>query len=128
MKKCKKVFFLLMVLITTTIFGQKEERYRMTKKQAKEMVYFSLSDTTSHNVIGKYPILKDKSKAIAFAESILWSIYGKKIIERQKPYDVFLIDTYWLIKGTMPKGMKGGVFTIIIDSKNCKIIRITHGK
>jgi len=59
---------------------------------------------------------------------ILWDIYGKKRIKKQKPYNVYLIDKYWFLKGTLPKGMKGGTFMIIIDSRNYKVIRLTHGK
>ena len=129
MKKFKDFIILLTIILTSSsIFGQETERWKITEKQAKEIIGESLSDTTYHNVIGLQPILTKREKAIEFAEFILWNIYGKKNIEKQKPYDVFLINNYWFLSGTLPKGMKGGTFTIIIDSRNYRIIRLTHGK
>ena len=59
---------------------------------------------------------------------MLFSIYGKDNIIKQSPYEIYFIDNYWVIGGTLPKEYLGGTFLIIIDSRNCKIIRITHGK
>lgn len=129
MRKLKNIIILLtMILTSSIIFGQETERWKITEKQAKEIIRESLSDSTRHNVIGLRPILTKRKKAIEFAELVLWDIYGKKNIKKQKPYDVFLIDNYWFLSGTLPKGWKGGTFTIIIDSRNCKIVRLTHGK
>lgn len=129
MRKIKPIIILLTVILTSSVtFGQKTERWRITEKQAKEVIRESLSDSTHHNVIGLQPILKKRKKAIEFAEFILWDIYGKKNIEKQKPYDVFLIDNYWFLSGTLPKEMLGGTFTIIIDSRNYRVVRLTHGK
>jgi len=66
--------------------------------------------------------------AISVAEPILFSIYGKDNITKQRPYEIYFIDNYWVIAGTLPKGYLGGTFLIIIDSKDSEIIRITHGK
>ena len=56
------------------------------------------------------------------------SIKPKKNIENQKPYDIYEIDEYWIISGTLTKGTDGGTFMIIIDSRNYKVLRLTHGK
>ena len=100
----------------------------MTEKQAREFVLESLSDSTYHNVIGSQPILTKRERAIEFAEFILWDVYGKKNIEKQKPYNVFQIDNYWFLSGTLPKEMLGGTFALVIDSRNCRIVKLTHGK
>jgi len=100
----------------------------MTEEQAKSIVEETLKDSSLHNVIGDNSILTDKKKVIEFAEFILFDIYGKKNIESQEPYDVFQIDKYWLISGTLSKETKGGTFMMIIDSRNHKIIRLSHGK
>lgn len=104
------------------------QRSYISEAQAKKYVNEALKDATLHNVIGSNFILKTKEQAIAFAEMILFDKYGKKNIEGQKPYAIFQIDSYWLLQGTMLQGMKGGIFSIIIDARNCKIIRLTHGK
>ena len=56
------------------------------------------------------------------------SIYGKENIESQKPYEHYLIKNYWIIAGTLKKDIVGGTFLIIIDARNSKILKITHGK
>lgn len=98
----------------------------MKVEQAKTILDETLLDSTLHNVIGAKPILTEKENVIAFAEIILFDIYGKEQIEKQKPYDVFEMDEYWLITGTLDKEKVGGTFLIIIDSRNCEIIRLTH--
>ena len=128
MRNFKIIIILTLLFSSSIIIGQETERGKLTKKQAKEIVLEALSDSTLHNIIGVTSILTKEKKVVEFAEIILWDIYGKKNIEKQKPYNVFKIDKYWLLGGTLQKGMKGGTFMIIIDSYDCKIIRLTHGK
>ena len=73
-------------------------------------------------------IINDKETAISVSENILFKIYGKENIINQRPYEVYLIDGYWYLSGTLPKGMLGGTFTIILNSKNGEVIKLTHGK
>lgn len=73
-------------------------------------------------------VIKDSLTAINIAESILFSIYDEDNITRQRPYETYFIDKYWVILGTHPEGYLGGTFLIIIDSRNSKIIKITHGE
>jgi len=88
-----------------------------------------LSGKSQHNIIdNKTIIIKDSSTAINVAEPILFSIYGKNNITEQRPYEIYFIDNYWVLTGTLPKGSAGGTFLIIIDSRNSKVLRITHGK
>ena len=130
MKNIKLLAFCLFLFGSYTLQGQnKPNKVRMTKNEAKAALKVSLKDTTLHNVINKETnILTDEKIAIQFAELVLFEIYGQKTIEMQKPYDAFLINNHWLISGTITKGYKGGTFMIIIDARNYKIIRITHGK
>ena len=129
MRKIKnKITLLTIITSCLALYGQEKERPKMTEKQAREFVLESLSDSTYHNVIGSQPILTKREKAIEFAEFILWDVYGKKNIEKQKPYNVFQIDNYWFLSGTLPKEMLGGTFALVIDSRNCRIVKLTHGK
>lgn len=73
-------------------------------------------------------LIKNSSTAIAMAEPLLFDIFGKNQILTEKPYEVYLIDGYWYLSGTIPKGWKGGGFEIIISAKDGKIIRLTHYK
>lgn len=73
-------------------------------------------------------LIKNSSTAIAVAEPILFNIFGKDQILTERPYEVYLIDGYWYLAGTIPKGWKGGSFEIILNAKDGKVIRLTHYK
>jgi hypothetical protein len=73
-------------------------------------------------------LITDKETAIAMVEPLLFKIYGKEEIESERPYEIYLIDGYWYISGTLPKGYKGGTFIIIINSINGEVIRLIHEK
>jgi len=126
-----KITSLLMLFMFTLIScGQMtNNRTLLGKSYAEQELKIALTDSTQHNVIdNKSIIIKDETTAITIAEQILFSIYGKENIIKQRPYEIFSIDTYWVILGTLPKDDAGGTFLIIIDSRNSKIIKITHGK
>ncbi|QHI39002.1 hypothetical protein IMCC3317_44020 [Kordia antarctica] len=109
-------------------YGQENpDPRKMSKARAEIILIKALKDSTLHNVIGSEPILTTEKKVIEFAEFVLFDTYGKKNIEIQKPYNCIQIDNYWVISGTLHQEI-GGTFLIIIDSRNCKIIRLTHGR
>ena len=61
-------------------------------------------------------------------EPLLFDIFGKDQILSERPYEVYLIDGYWYLAGTIPKGSKGGGFEVVISAKDGQIIRLTHYK
>ncbi len=100
-------------------------------ENALDEVMLTLKSGSVHNVVNlESSIIKDKKTAIAVAEPILFGIYGKENIERQKPYDVQYVEVYWVISGTLKEGgfAFGGTFLIIMDSRNGQVLRMTHGK
>lgn len=130
MRNRKAIYFLTLLTFTLFACGQtKSDRTILGKEYAEKEIYSSLTEKPQHNVIdNKTVIIKDSLTAINIAEPILFSIYGKDNITNQRPYEIYFIDNYWLITGTLPYGWKGGTFLIIIDSRNSKVIKITHGK
>lgn len=107
----------------------KNGRNILGRQYAESELKSAVSDKTNHNAVdGKTPIIKDSLTAIAIAEPILFRIYGKDNITKQRPYETYLIDNYWVLFGTLPKGYLGGTFLIIIDARNSSVIKITHGK
>ncbi|MCA8830338.1 YbbC/YhhH family protein [Hymenobacter sp. BT728] len=72
--------------------------------------------------------LPDSAAAVRVAEPILFRTYGKKNIVHERPYEVYLIDKYWVVMGTLPEDWMGGVFIIILDSRDSRMIELTHGK
>jgi hypothetical protein len=66
---------------------------------------------------GTDTLIRDSATAISIAEPVLFKVYGKEQILGEKPYKVQRIDGYWHISGTLPEGIKGGVFNIILSAK-----------
>ncbi|MES2775458.1 MAG: NTF2 fold immunity protein [Bacteroidota bacterium] len=124
------LIFCLFFSIKIFCFGQEQgDRLILGEGHAKKQLQLALSDTTIHNVVNpQVLILKDKEAALNVIEPILFGIYSKGNIIKQRPYEVYMIDNYWVISGTLPKGYKGGCFLIIVDATNSKIVRLTHGK
>ncbi|MEI6124550.1 MAG: NTF2 fold immunity protein [Bacteroidota bacterium] len=92
----------------------------------KELDRF-LKDST-YNLFKGEVLINDEQTLIKIVEPILFNIYGQEQIVSERPYETYLFDDYWLMRGTLPKGMKGGTFSIAINRKTCEVIGITHGK
>jgi hypothetical protein len=74
-------------------------------------------------------LIKTPATAIAIAEPILFDVFGKEQILKEKPYEVYLMEGYWYISGTLPNSYnEGGAFEIIFSAKDGRIIRLTHYK
>jgi hypothetical protein len=96
---------------------------------AKNELEEALADTTKLEILEKNELLiKEEKTAIGVAEPILFEIYGKSKIEDERPYEVFLINNYWVIRGTLNRFSLGGTFSIVIDARNSKVIRVIHYK
>jgi len=72
-------------------------------------------------------LVPDERTAIAIAEAILFPIYGDKNIREQRPYVVKHSEGKWTIEGTLPAGMVGGTFHIVIRQRDGQILEIGHG-
>lgn len=71
--------------------------------------------------------IPDPKTALNIAK-ILWEpLYGEEIYSKQ-PFVVSLQDSIWVVKGTLPKNMDGGVPYMEIEGKNGTILIISHGK
>lgn len=109
-------------------FSQNGKRI-LGKNYAEKELKLTLENKPQHNIVdNKRLIIKDSITAINIAEQILFDIYGKEQIESEKPYEIYLIQNYWTISGTLTQNSKGGTFLIIIDARNCEVLKITHGK
>ncbi len=93
----------------------------------RKVIKDALADKTNKQVcVDK--VISDKQTAIAVAEPILFKIYGKGHILGERPYNVSLIDGYWVLSGTLPKGWDGGTFFIILAAKDGRVIKLIHYK
>lgn len=127
-----KFSLLLLLVLTLSCHSQRKEnnseRLILGKKYAEEELKASLSDSLLHNIVGKRILIDKEENAVRIAEAKLFPIYTEENIVRQRPYEIYRINNYWLISGTLPTGYKGGTFLIILDARDGKVMRITHGK
>ena len=77
-----------------------------------------------------HPLLTTEALAIAVAEPILFSIYGRENIIRQRPYRVRLLKGCWHLSGTLPGPATtvGGTFYLVIEASNCRVQTVLHTK
>jgi len=73
-------------------------------------------------------LIKNKDAAIMVAEAALFPIFGKSKIRSEQPYETYLIDGYWVISGTLPRGWDGGTFEVIINAIDGRFVYLSHGK
>ncbi|WP_330443664.1 NTF2 fold immunity protein [Flavobacterium sp. C4GT6] len=121
-----ELFFMFNLFVTSQ--AQTNDRILLGIDHAKQELQEALQDN-GHNIVnGKDVIIKDTVTAIDVAESILFEIYTKDNIIKQRPYEIHHIDNYWVINGTLQKGFRGGTFLCIIDDRTGEVLKITHGK
>ena len=121
------IILIIGILFFTPIQAQDSERWIGDIKYAENQLELALKvdyDRTKMN----FKLIPKKENAIIYAELILFEHYDKEQIEFEKPYQIYMIDDYWIIFGTLPKNYKGGVFELVFDSRNGKILRMSHGK
>jgi hypothetical protein len=66
--------------------------------------------------------------AIKIAEAILIPIYGEAQINSERPFKAEIDGDVWIVTGTLPQGVVGGVATVRISRRDGKILSVTHGK
>ena len=121
-----RMIFIVLILITQTACGQTNNPnpgFEYAKSQLKE----ALTNKTERQILAD-TLISDKETAIAISEAILFKIYGKENIIKQKPYEINKIDEHYIINGTLSDNAIGGTFLIILNAKNSQVIKLTHGK
>ena len=119
---------LLTILFAQIACGQNHEsRTSHGPNYAKRELAKAIQDTSSKQILVD-TLIKDNEAATQVSEAILFKIYGKNNILKQKPYEINFINGYWVLNGTLPKNTLGGTFLIIISALNGQIIKLTHGK
>jgi len=103
------------------------QRMLMGKEFAVKQVKSAIKDKEISQSL-RHPLTIDKETAISVAEIYLFKAYGKKQILTERPYEIYLINGYWWMMGTIPKGADGGGFELIMSAKDGRIIRFAHYK
>ena len=131
----RKILFLF---ITTILFSCSEKRSNLkdefnqiqifTENKDSEYAKEELENAKKSNEFSPTKIISNSKTAVEIAENILFPIYGKDNIIKQRPYDVNFVDGYYIIEGTFPETQIGGNFIIILNAKDGKVIKLTHGE
>ena len=131
MKNSSLIFLFILTLIFSNISlaQDSDNRTYLGRENAEYQLREVIANNKLHNIINSTDkIIKTKEILIKIVEPILFDIYGKNNIEKQKPYEINDFENYYVINGTLEKGYKGGTFLLIIDKRNSQILKITHGK
>lgn len=66
--------------------------------------------------------------AIGIGDAIGRDYYGHEQIDQQLPLTAKLRKGVWQVRGTLPKGMVGGVLEVDVQKSDGKVVRLTHSK
>jgi hypothetical protein len=69
----------------------------------------------------------DADTAAKISEIILVRIYGETQTNLEKPLKAALHGDVWIVEGTMPPNMLGGVAEVHISKKDARILYLKHG-
>jgi hypothetical protein len=69
-----------------------------------------------------------KEVAIKIAVAVWEPIYGTEHIASKKPYQARLTNGLWIVEGSLPEGVVGGVPEAEISKEDGRILRVSHGQ
>jgi hypothetical protein len=69
-----------------------------------------------------------KEVAIKIAVAVWEPIYGAEHIASKKPYRAHLTNGVWIVEGSLPEGVVGGVPEAEISKNDGRILRVSHGQ
>ncbi len=83
------------------------------------------------NVQGYFPsggLISTAELAFQIAEPVFINLYGRDIIEAEKPFSINIENDIWMIEGTLKENIDGGVAYMEIDKNNGAILKVIHTK
>jgi hypothetical protein len=94
--------------------------------EVKEYVKQLIAEPEDIRILA-HPIIKDQKTAVAVAEILATAAFGTEI-KQERPYQVALVDGRWVVTGSLREGHIGGVFEVIMDAEDGRILRLSHGE
>lgn len=133
----KALFFILALFVMSCTSNTSNMREETQQSQQPEYVMNdSLSTDYYIDMKGYIPVeglVPTADVAVKIAECVLFEIYGKEKIEKEKPFSVNLRDRVWIIEGNIPD-IKNGDITFCgqvymeIKKSNGEILKLLHTK
>lgn len=129
MKRLVLSIIYLTIIVIVPSCHNSDKWTKLDMKQSLDYYHY-LIDSNKYNPINQKPkLIHSEELAIKIAEIYLFDIYGKNEIIKQKPYQICLVNNYWIIVGSyLSIKATGGVFEIAIDSRNGQIVGIIKGE
>jgi len=85
-------------------------------------------DGALHNYKPPSGYVPDAETAIRIAVAVWEPIYGQKQIATEEPHHATLKGGVWVVEGSLPGGMLGGVAIAEISKSDGTILRVSHGR
>jgi hypothetical protein len=82
----------------------------------------------AHFYMPEEGVIPDAETAKQVAEVIFNRFYDPASVQMEKPFSVHLQDGVWIVMGTMPKGLLGGVAEIWMNKSDGRVIHLFHGR
>ncbi len=133
MKYVIRILFVLFVASLLTSCHALSRRYYVGKNNIEQYLKRCIGDslysaTLNREIPKGERKIESKKEAAKLVEPILFEKYGKERIINQKPYEIRMVNGFWVIKGTILKKSVGGTFSVVIDSGSGNIEKIYHSK
>jgi len=93
-----------------------------------KLILLTIMFYSSLYAISKSGYIPNKETAIQVAIAILSPIYGVEHIKNKTPFKAVLKNNIWIVSGSLPKMMPGGVPIIKINKMTAEISSVSHGK
>jgi hypothetical protein len=120
--------YLILYLLLFLFFSCKKSHAILGIGLARQELKDALLDTSGKQNLFVKGDLKNQQAVVSIVEPILFKAYGKDNIVNEKPYELYSIDSYWVLMGTLPEQTFGGTFLIAFSAKDGRVIKLTHGK
>jgi NTF2 fold immunity protein len=85
------------------------------------------NDEGEHNYRPDAGYVPDAETAMKIAEAVWLAIYGAVVLEK-RPWCACLENDVWVVEGSLPRPMPGGVPLAKISKRTGEILRVSHGK
>jgi len=122
----KSILILAAVILPLSFLGQNYKNRAVIGEDSAKQTIKNMVNEGGYK-LSPDTLIRDKETAISMAEIMLFRSYGKATITTERPYECYLIEGYWFLRGTLPKNYTSEVFEMIMSAKDGRIIKMTHG-
>ena len=92
------------------------------------VIAMSVNSAEMSTYIPPNGFVPNETTAIQIAEAVWNPIYGEQQIKSERPYQASLQSGVWIVVGSLPKGVLGGVARAEISKQDGRILSVSHGK